>query len=102
MCENTLDCFYEAELLRLQAECRQQLGDASAAEAGFIRALEIARRQSATLFAIRAAGSLARLLVEQDQNDRAREELNSVLRGVFEGLDTTEVAGARKLLDALT
>jgi tetratricopeptide (TPR) repeat protein len=101
MCESTLDRFYEAELLRLQGECRRRLGDLAAAESGFTRALDLARRQSATLFALRAAESLARLLIEQHQSDRARQELEAVLCGVIEGLDTTEVASARQLLDVI-
>ena len=102
MCENTLDRFYEAELLRIQAECRQRLGNVAAAQSGFTRALDVARRQSATLFAVRAAESLARLLIDQEQNERARQELQGVLSGVTEGLDMVEVVNARRLLAAIT
>jgi hypothetical protein len=101
MCETTLDRFYEAELLRLQAEARRRLGDLVAAESGFTRSLDLARRQSATLFAVRAAESLARLLMEQEQKDRARQELEGVLCGVSEGMNLTEVASARRLLDEI-
>jgi predicted ATPase len=101
MCETTLDRFYEAELLRLQAEARRRLGDFVAAESGFTRSLDLARRQSATLFAVRAAESLARLLMEQEQKDRARQELEGVLCGVSEGMNLTEVASARRLLDEI-
>ena len=101
MCETTLDRFYEAELLRLQAEARRRLGDLVAAESGFTRSLDLARRQSATLFVVRAAESLARLLMEQEENDRARQELEEVLGGVSEGLNLTEVASARRLLDEI-
>jgi class 3 adenylate cyclase len=101
MCDTTLDRFYEAELLRLEAECQRRLGDVASAESGFTRALSLARQQSAALFALRAGDSLARLFIEDGKSGRARQELESVLSGISEGLDMTEVASARQLLDSI-
>ena len=56
-----LDCFYEAELLRLRAECLRRKEDVEAARRGFTQALDLARQQSAALYAARAARSLQAL-----------------------------------------
>ena len=98
MCETLLDRFYEAELRRLRAEAHRRLGDLESAESGFASALSLARRQSATLFVVRAATSLATVLAESGRVDAARRELESVLSGLAESLDTTDFANARELL----
>jgi tetratricopeptide (TPR) repeat protein len=101
LCETKLDRCYEAELLRLEAEALWKLGDVASAESGLTRALALARRQSATLYALRAAASLARLLIEQGRGELARHELESVLVGITEGLDTSDIVQVRELLGAL-
>jgi hypothetical protein len=52
LAQDTGMCFYDAELLRLRAQTHD---DAAARRAEIIRALELARRQGATLFEFRAA-----------------------------------------------
>jgi len=101
MGETALDRFCEAELLRLQAEAQLRLGDIANAENSLTRAIALARRQAAIFFAVRAAESLARLLIESGRRDHARQELQSVLSGVSEGLDLGDVLKARQLLDAI-
>jgi hypothetical protein len=39
--------------------------------------------------------------MEQEEEDRARQELEEVLGGVSEGLNLSEVASARRLLDEI-
>src|SRR5262249_17424959 len=50
MCRTHLDCFYEAELLRLKGELLCVTGERAEAEAAFRRALDLASRQQAGLF----------------------------------------------------
>src|SRR5262249_34752035 len=61
--EQNQERFYEAELYRLRGELllRQAVLDAPQAEACFQQALDIARRQQAKSWELRAAMSLARL-----------------------------------------
>jgi class 3 adenylate cyclase/tetratricopeptide (TPR) repeat protein len=97
MCETGLDRFYEAELLRLEGECQRRLDQPAAAESGFRRAIELARGQSARFFAIRAANSLASLLVEQGRGDLARRELVDVLAESGSELNQSDVPALRGL-----
>lgn len=69
------------------------------AEALFEQALEIARRQEAKTFELRAATSLARLW--QRQRDAARDLLAPVYAWLTEGLDTRDLRDAKTLLDEL-
>jgi len=59
--ETQLDVFYDAELYRLRGELLLRVPDPVGAEAAFLRALEIARRQGAIALEQRAAASLERL-----------------------------------------
>ena len=52
LAEDTLMCFYNAELLRLRARTHT---DTDASQADISAALELARRQGAILFELRAA-----------------------------------------------
>ena len=100
LCATAFDRFYEAELLRFEAEANCQLGAIEAAESGFKRALDLARRQSAALFALRAATSLARLTTELGRGDGDRATLESILAELSEGRDLTDVLTARRVLAA--
>jgi predicted ATPase len=71
------------------------------AEASFREALEVARRQSATSWELRAATSLARLWQRQGKRDAARELLAPVYNWFTEGFDTQDLKGAKALLEAL-
>jgi class 3 adenylate cyclase/tetratricopeptide (TPR) repeat protein len=100
MCDAGLDRFYEAELLRLQAECLRRSGDLEGAESGYQRALAIACRQSATLFALRAAEGLIRVSTELGKEEAARQELIPVFTDLSAGAETTDRARIRQLLGA--
>ncbi len=72
------------------------------AESAFRQALQIARRQSAKLFELRAAVSLSRLWRSQGKRDEARELLSEVYGWFTEGLDTAPLKEARELLEELS
>ena len=69
--ETQLDVNDDAELLRLEGEFLCASGDPGAAEASFLKSLEVAREQGARAFELRTAASLARLLEEQGRGDEA-------------------------------
>ena len=84
-----------------KAELRLRLdpADEQRAEAGFRRALEIARRQQAKSWELRAATSLARLWGEQGRRAEARDLLAPVYGWFTEGFDTADLKEAKALLD---
>jgi hypothetical protein len=71
---------WEAELLRLEGELRLAASPHDVAEAldCFRRAIEIARRQAARSWELRAALSLARLHVAEGRRDEARRTVGGV------------------------
>jgi len=95
--------FYDAELHRLRAETLLDMdGTAVAeAEASFGQALEIARRQEAKTFELRAVTSLARLWRRQGKRDAARALLAPVYAWFTEGFDTKDLKDAKALLEEL-
>ena len=72
------------------------------AEDCFQKALDVARRQSAKSFELRAATSLARLWQQQGKRAEARGVLAPVYRWFTEGFDTADLKDAKALLDQLT
>ena len=95
--------WWEAELYRLQGELLLQLPspDVPQAEAAFLRALDVARRQQAKALELRAALSLARLWQGQGQRAAARQLLAESYRWFTEGFDTADLQEARGLLEEL-
>ena len=75
--------------------------DQAAAEASFHEALEVARRQSARSWELRAATSLARLWQEQGRSQEARELLAPIYEWFTEGFDTRDLKDAKALLAEL-
>ena len=71
------------------------------AEALFHQSLEIARRQEAKTFELRAATSLARLWQRQGKHAAARALLAPVYGWFTEGFDTRDLIEAKALLDDL-
>src|SRR5262245_53584432 len=103
---------WEAELHRLRGELllRQdtvvvetysRLPQATEAEACFQQALDIARRQQAKSWELRAAMSLSRLWQQQGKPDAARHLLAESYGWYTEGFDTADLQEAKALLDAL-
>ena len=94
---------HEAEIHRLKGELLLKQNNTNVAEAQsrFERAIEIARRQSARSFELRATMSLARLLAEQGRRDEARAMLAEIYNWFTEGFDTADLKDAKALLDQL-
>jgi predicted ATPase len=95
--------WFEAELRRVQGEWlvvhRQEEGQR--AEACFHHAIDLARRQNAKVFELRAATSLARLWRDQGKVQQARELLAPVYGWFTEGFDTRDLKEAKALLEEL-
>jgi predicted ATPase len=94
----------EAEVHRVKGELllARSPSDWNQAETTFREALEVARRQSAKSWELRAATSLARLWQRQGKRDEARDLLAPVYAWFTEGFDTKDLSDAKALLDELT
>ena len=101
--EKSKEKWGEAEVHRIAGEIALQSRqpDAPKAEAYFERALEVARKQQAKSWELRAAMSMARLWRERGETQQARELLAPVCGWFTEGLDTRDLKDAKKLLDEL-
>jgi tetratricopeptide (TPR) repeat protein len=97
----TDECFFEAELHRLQGELLARRGDEEAAGACFQRALDISRRQQARSWELRAGMSLARLRQQQGRPAEGHDLLAKIYGWFTEGFDTPDLQQARTLLAAL-
>jgi predicted ATPase/DNA-binding winged helix-turn-helix (wHTH) protein len=97
------DIWCSAEILRSCAE-RHATGDTtrrSGSEAALAHSLEIARRQGAKAWELRAATSLAFLLRESGRVSQARDTLQPVLSHFTQGRGTTDIQAATNLLSEL-
>jgi predicted ATPase len=99
--ERTQERDFEAELYRARGELLLDAGDRAAAKESFCAALAVARRQSAKLWELRAATSLARLWCDQGERAEARDLLAPVYGWFTEGFDTPVLQDAKALLDEL-
>ena len=73
-----------------------------AAESCLMRSLELGRAQGARAWELRTAVDLASLLRSRGEAERARMLLRPVLEGFVEGLDTSDVRTATRLMATLT
>ena len=71
------------------------------AEASLRQAIEVAHRQSAKWWELRATTSLARLLRDTDRPDAGRVILAEIYNRFTEGFDTPDLKDAKALLDEL-
>ena len=101
--EATGESWYEAELYRMAAEVAllEPKPDVAKAEAYFNRSLDVARKQQAKSWELRAAMSMARLWRDQGKRDEARDLLAPVYGWFTEGFDTLDLKEAKALLDEL-
>lgn len=101
--KETSERWYEAELHRIRGElllsCIER--DETGAEACFHQALAVARKESAKMWELRAATSLARLWRHQGKCAEARALLAPVHDWFTEGFDTIDLKEAKVLLDEL-
>jgi predicted ATPase len=72
------------------------------AEACFVKAIEIARRQGAKLLELRATVSLARLWQQQGKQHAARNTLSEIYGWFTEVFDTKDLQEAKALLEELS
>jgi len=100
----TTGCAYEEpELHRLRGELLLKAGAAEAeAEACFRRAIDVARREQAKLWELRATVSLSRLLRRQGRAGFLPLALAEIYSWFTEGFDTADLREARALLDKLS
>jgi predicted ATPase len=99
--ETTDERDQEAEVHRVRGELLNATGDRAGAEQSYHQALAVARRQSAKLFELCAATSLARLWRDQGKRTEARALLAPVYGWFTEGFDTPVLKDAKALLDQL-
>ena len=100
---------YEAEMYRLKGELTlaqsSVQGLASSvqkeAEECFLKAIEIARRQQAKSWELRAVMSLSRLWQSQGKKAEARKLLAEIYGWFTEGFDTADLKDAKALLEEL-
>ncbi len=95
--------YYEAELHRLKGELMltQNASNAAQAEQSLRTAIEIARKQHAKSWELRATTSLARLMRETSRRDEARTMLAEIYNWFTEGFDTADLKDAKALLEQL-
>jgi tetratricopeptide (TPR) repeat protein len=103
--EKTGERWFDAELHRLRGELLLKEGAQAgsnaevAAQTCFGQALEIAQRQRAKWWELRATKSLARLLAKRGRRDEARTMLADIYKWFTEGFDTPDLRDAKALLE---
>jgi predicted ATPase/class 3 adenylate cyclase len=111
--DRTGERFYEAELYRLKGQLTLQQFQVSGfkfqvpnpqveAEECFLKAIDVAQRQSAKSLELRAAMSLSRLWQQQGKNAEARQMLAEIYGWFTEGFDTADLKDAKELLEELS
>ena len=93
----------QSEMLRLKAEVLLMRDRAATAEAEHClrAALEVARRQEARWWELRATTSLARLLAQQSRREEARTMLAEIYNWFTDGFELPDLKEAKALLDEL-
>jgi hypothetical protein len=126
--DQTSACFYEAELYRLKGALTLQEASQKSkgksqkskvetnpqylppnpqgeveqeVEGYFLKAIDIARKQQAKSWELRATVSLARLWQRQGKKDEARRMLADIYGWFTEGFDTRDLQEAKALLQEL-
>jgi DNA-binding winged helix-turn-helix (wHTH) protein/predicted ATPase len=112
MVERTEIRYLEARLYRLKGELllvqegKSQKANGkwqklTEAEECFLKAIEVARRQQAKIWELRATVSLARLWQQQGKQHAARTTLSEIYGWFTEGFDTKDLQEAKALLEEL-
>jgi predicted ATPase len=100
--EKTDERYFEAEIHRLKGELLLMQGDEPEAEAEYHLAVEIARRQRAKSWELRATTSVSRLWQKQGKREEARRILAEAYGWFTEGFDTPDLEEAKALLEELS
>jgi predicted ATPase len=94
--------FYEAELHRRQGELLLLRGDdEDEVERHYQRAIDVARRQNAKSWELRATTSLARLWQKLGKKNEARKRLAEIYGWFTEGFATPDLKDAKALIKEL-
>ena len=95
---------FDAELYRLRGELLLASSPSASSEAqqSLRSAIDLAQKQCAKSWELRATMSLARLLAEQGNRDEARTILAEIYNWYTEGFDTAGLKDAKALLDELS
>jgi tetratricopeptide (TPR) repeat protein len=99
--EETGAHIWESEMYRTQAGLFLLQGDEVAAERSLHSAIQVARRQHAKSFELRATVDLARLWQKQGRSEEARQILSEIYGWFTEGFDEPDLVRAGELLEAL-
>jgi predicted ATPase len=100
--DDTDERHWEAELHRLRAEVLLMQGSENEAEVSLREAVDVARRQMAKSWELRATISLARLWRMQGRIDDARQVLAAIYGWFTEGFGTPDLQEAKALLEELS
>jgi len=101
--DRTGEHWWEAELHRLKGELMLMQGaDETEAEACFHQAIDVAHRQQAKSWELRATVSLSRLWQKQGKTEKARKMLQEIYDWFTEGFDTRDLKEAKALLEELS
>jgi predicted ATPase len=102
--ERSGQLWYEAEVHRVKGELllAKDASNAAQAEQSFRTAIEIAQKQKAKSWELRATTSLARLLRDTNRRDEARAMLAEIYNWFTEGFDTADLKDAKALLEELS
>jgi predicted ATPase len=92
------DLFCMPELMRVRGDILFRMADDRGAEELFLQAIELAERQSALSWRLRAVLSLARLRLQQGHPAQAGELLAEAYHRFSEGFDTVDLKAARSIL----
>ena len=93
---------FDAELMRLKAELLRVAGGETEAESFLREAINIAQRQQAKSWELRATTSLARLLRDTNRREEAWATLADIYNWFTEGFDTADLKEAMSLLCELS
>ncbi len=120
--DKTREQYYQAELYRLKGTLTLQQSQVPSpksqvpntqhptpsthaeaeAEACFLKAIEVARKQQAKSLELRAVMSLSRLWQQQGRKEDARQMLAEIYGWFTEGFDTKDLKEAKALLEELS
>ncbi len=103
LAEQTAEKSLEGELHRIKGEILlvQDSANTVEAEQQFHTAIEIARRQHARFWELRATTSFARLLKSRGRTDEAGKALADIYNWFTEGFECADLKDAKALLDEL-
>lgn len=97
----TKESWWHPELLRTDGDICLAEGKSAEAEAAYLKAIDVAQRQGARSWELRAATSLARLRKNQDDLHGAADALRTILPFFDGGISTPDLTNARELATGL-